>query len=487
MLKSERIYKVLMTTMIAVIIGLLLATGIIAIQKSMKLNLSFNVQPTFLFEIYVEKDSQKEYVFRNFEADGKPLKFGDGLESLQGNKLTANNDFLKDYGDTFSIVIANYSTDKDLKVTMTSTATTSEGNGTPAEIEEVENSALRLVENSTANEAKFNITIPTAVFTQETYLEMQFEEFVYYTVSFNGNGNTSGSMSDENVEVNEDFRLPTNTFVREGYEFIGWTITADGAGTVYTDTQSIQNLVAAGGSVELFAKWREIVYYVSFNGNENTSGTMATQSVKYGTACQLPANQFEKTEYVFNGWNTKADGTGTAYADKSQITTMPGQYQTITLYAQWKLQTYTLTLSVAWDAPNYGYDDVVVFVTNDDSFYMNDEGYGNDHDHYVGEYSYLSEDIEYFQKDGYEYKIYEDISQSMTIPVGYYVWVYYSGYEVTYDIKWLFYETTITGYNYVQYVIKKGLPYGVFRMPSNALNLTLQMYMFIDYNGETWG
>lgn len=481
MLKSEKVYKIFMTAMFVVIAGLLFASGIVAIQKSMKLNLSIDVKPTFLFEIYVEKDTQKYYVFRNFEADGKPLKFGDGLESLQGNKLTANNDFLKDYGDTFSIVIANYSTDKDLKVTMTSTATTSEGNGTPAEIEEVENSALRLVENSTANEAKFNITIPTAVFTQETYLEMQFEEFVYYTVSFNGNGNTSGSMSDENVEVNEDFRLPTNTFVREGYEFIGWTTTADGTGIVYTDTQSIQNLVSAGGNVELFAKWREIVYYVSFNGNGSTSGAMSTQSIKYGTPCQLPANQFEKTEYVFNGWNTKADGTGTAYADKSQITTMPGQYQTITLYAQWKLQTYTLTLSVAWDTP-YDGSSVFVFVTNDDSFYMNNEGYGNEHGHYWKVYDCLSGDIEYFQKDGYEYKIYEDISQSMTIPVGYYVWVYESSYEVTNDNMWLFYETTITGYNYVQYVIK-GLPYGMFRMPSNALNLTLQMYMVTDY----WG
>ena len=53
MLKSEKVYKIFMTAMFVVIAGLLLASGIVAIQKSMKLNLSFDVKPTFLFEIYV--------------------------------------------------------------------------------------------------------------------------------------------------------------------------------------------------------------------------------------------------------------------------------------------------------------------------------------------------------------------------------------------------------------------------------------------------
>lgn len=41
-----------------------------------------------------------------------------------------------------------------------------------------------------------------------------------------------------------------------------------------------------------------------------------------------------RTGYTFTGWNTKADGTGTAYAIGDTIT-MPSEAATITLYAQW--------------------------------------------------------------------------------------------------------------------------------------------------------
>ena len=48
-------------------------------------------------------------------------------------------------------------------------------------------------------------------------------------------------------------------------------------------------------------------------------------SMTYGTAKTLTANTFEVTtagitsKQVFNGWNTKADGTGTSYADKASV------------------------------------------------------------------------------------------------------------------------------------------------------------------------
>ena len=41
---------------------------------------------------------------------------------------------------------------------------------------------------------------------------------------------------------------------------------------------------------------------------------------------------FDRDEYNFAGWNTKADGTGTSYADGEAVTNLGN----ITLYAQWK-------------------------------------------------------------------------------------------------------------------------------------------------------
>ena len=84
-------------------------------------------------------------------------------------------------------------------------------------------------------------------------------------------------------------------------------------------------------------------YTVKFDGN-GAEGTMADQSFTYGKSGEsLKANAFTKTGYTFAGWNTKADGTGTAYTDQQatpNVTTENGG--TVTLYAQWKANTYTV-------------------------------------------------------------------------------------------------------------------------------------------------
>ena len=46
----------------------------------------------------------------------------------------------------------------------------------------------------------------------------------------------------------------------------------------------------------------------------------------------LTANAFTRTGYRFTGWNTAADGSGTAYDDKARFTPP----EDITLYAQWE-------------------------------------------------------------------------------------------------------------------------------------------------------
>ncbi len=79
-----------------------------------------------------------------------------------------------------------------------------------------------------------------------------------------------------------------------------------------------------------------ITYKVKYNANSG-SGTMTDSTHTYDTAKALTANSFTKTNHDFIGWNTKEDGTGTAYTDKQSVknlTTTDGA--TINLYAQWK-------------------------------------------------------------------------------------------------------------------------------------------------------
>ena len=52
------------------------------------------------------------------------------------------------------------------------------------------------------------------------------------------------------------------------------------------------------------------------NGGE---GTMPTWTGKPNTSFDLPKNTFTREGYTFTGWNTAADGTGAAYADKAPV------------------------------------------------------------------------------------------------------------------------------------------------------------------------
>lgn len=76
-----------------------------------------------------------------------------------------------------------------------------------------------------------------------------------YTVSFNGNGATSGSMGNLSMTYDTPKNLPANGFKRNGYKFAGWSTSPNGS-VAYTDKQSVKNLTAQnGGTVTLYAKW----------------------------------------------------------------------------------------------------------------------------------------------------------------------------------------------------------------------------------------
>ena len=45
---------------------------------------------------------------------------------------------------------------------------------------------------------------------------------------------------------------------------------------------------------------------------------------------------FERPGYAFVGWNTKADGSGTSYDDKAEVSDLADPGKTAVLYAQWK-------------------------------------------------------------------------------------------------------------------------------------------------------
>ncbi len=83
-------------------------------------------------------------------------------------------------------------------------------------------------------------------------------------------------------------------------------------------------------------------YKITFNKNASAAtGTMSALTGKLSEEKSLPANKFTYTGKQFVGWNTKADGSGTAYANGESVRNIVTKNnQKITLYAQWKVKTY---------------------------------------------------------------------------------------------------------------------------------------------------
>ena len=83
----------------------------------------------------------------------------------------------------------------------------------------------------------------------------------------------------------------------------------------------------------------EDVKTIHFYGNGATIGDTEPMFVSEGSKVTLPSCGFSKTNYIFKGWNTKADGTGESYKPNATLTTIPSK-----LYAQWAKTSYKVNL-----------------------------------------------------------------------------------------------------------------------------------------------
>lgn len=152
----------------------------------------------------------------------------------------------------------------------------------------------------------------------------------HFTVSFDANGGT-GEMSPADVDADAEYTVPGSAFTAPaGKVFDSWNTAADGSGTKYMP----QDAPAIHENMTLFAQWvaaPATKCTVTFDANGGT-GAMDVLTADLGTTVTLPASTFTRDGYVFAGWNTAADGTGTAIVNGGQLTLGSNA----TLYAQWK-------------------------------------------------------------------------------------------------------------------------------------------------------
>ena len=164
-----------------------------------------------------------------------------------------------------------------------------------------------------------------------------------YTVHFEGNGATGGSMQDQTINYGVAAKLNKNGFTRGftvGYDvnggnsvergsdsvvsdFTGWKLSPAAVGISYTDEQSVMNIAEPGKTRNLYAAWHD-------------NAVTLPNASKADEYWEVSEDNKGWVRYYFTGWYTAPDGGscvgrgGDAYTPK----------QDITLYAHWTYNVF---------------------------------------------------------------------------------------------------------------------------------------------------
>lgn len=156
-----------------------------------------------------------------------------------------------------------------------------------------------------------------------------------YTVTWNANGGTVSPASTTKTHGSTLGTLPTPTrasTAEYSYTFAGW-FTATTGGTQITASTIVTK------DVTYYAHWiaTKRSYTATFNGNGGGTPSPSTITKEYNTALgTLPT--CTRTGYTFLGWYTASSG-GTKISTTTVVT------KDITYYAQWSINSYTLTFN----------------------------------------------------------------------------------------------------------------------------------------------
>ena len=148
-----------------------------------------------------------------------------------------------------------------------------------------------------------------------------------YSINYAADGGTTSATSATFTTGDSSLALPNAT--QTGYTFDGWFTSAQGGSLVGMSGASF----TPTSSATLYAQWTVIpAFAVTFSANGGT-GSVGSVSALSGASLSLPSPaSISRPGYVFSGWNTVADGSGTAF-DPSSTIILVGP---MTLYAQWR-------------------------------------------------------------------------------------------------------------------------------------------------------
>lgn len=172
------------------------------------------------------------------------------------------------------------------------------------------------------------------------YAQWEKEKYTA-TVKLNG-GSYNDSTKDFTISKYPGEEISIGAPTRSRYNFTGYKLTMDDndgdAPTSVTQSASGFKGIMQMGNFTLNAQWTPWKHTVRYDANAkndtSVKGIPASQSKTANVDIKLSSDIPTRTGHTFLGWNTKADGKGTAYAaGATYIHDQNGG--TVTLYAQW--------------------------------------------------------------------------------------------------------------------------------------------------------
>lgn len=156
-----------------------------------------------------------------------------------------------------------------------------------------------------------------------------------YSLIFNGNYATSGTMSAVTGTYKEGAKIPANTFKRTGCYFYGWK---GSDGNFYKNEADLAPLATSTTpkTITLTAYWKLYSYGITYNLNGGTNNVNNPATYTYNTET-ITLRYPKKRGYTFGGWYTDA-------GFKKRVTQIP-KYSVgrKVFYAKWTPTKYKIT------------------------------------------------------------------------------------------------------------------------------------------------
>lgn len=209
-----------------------------------------------------------------------------------------------------------------------------------------------------------------------------------YTVTLDHQGGTSDV---EKVTSIYNSTLPSvNKPIKAGFVFGGYFSRPDGNGDIYYNSEMSGMLqFNSTENITLYAYWLVAENKLVFAGNGSTSGDTASIDTETFAQVVLPNCGFERTGYKFCEWNTLPNGMGDSYSE-GETFIVPADESTITLYAVWRANSYTIVFNDNYSATQVSekhiYDTAQSLADNSFSRYGYDFVGWNDTENGTGNY-----------------------------------------------------------------------------------------------------